>query len=219
MKSLIVFAKEPVLGQVKTRLAKSISNEYALRLYKAFVQDTIQLGSGIEADLKILAWTGEGFPEYLKSIAPDWILFKQSGKDLGERMHNAFMYAKDLGAYQSIVIGTDSPTLPPTFIEEAYERLSDHDMVIGPCQDGGYYLIGLRSSHPELFENTDWSTDTTMIQTLQNARALGKITHPLPQWFDVDTLDDLEQLRDSLNRDRSYASHTRVIVNELEFLQ
>lgn len=218
MNCLIVFAKEPILGQVKTRLAKSVSDESALKLYQAFLNDTLDLARSIDVDQRVLAWAAEGEPTYLKRTASDFDLVEQAGVDLGERMHQAFVQAQQSGARKTAIIGSDAPSLPNHFIEDAFHALDHHDMVLGPTDDGGYYLIGLKQTDKALFAETDWSVETTRRQTLRKARDLGKVCMQLPFWFDVDTVDDLTRLKESLTRDPEAARHTWKTLQEMPSL-
>jgi rSAM/selenodomain-associated transferase 1 len=208
---LIIFAKEPQKGRVKTRLAEHLGDDKSLALYKALLKDTLNLVRRVEVDKKILAY--ESFhedPKFLRNIAGDFSFYNQEGHDLGERMHNAFGRTKKLGALKSIIVGSDAPTLPPSFIKEAFNKLDKFDIVIGPTNDGGYYLVGLKDPCIELFQDVVWSSDTVLDTTVSNAERLGKSIDILNSWYDIDTIDDFESLRQNvLKYNNDIASHTR----------
>ena len=120
-------------------------------------------------------------------------LFAQRGKHLGERLNNIFLDKLD-GEYQAVsIIDSDSPDLPGRLIQESFQRLMSNrtDVVFGPCHDGGYYLVGMRRPHPELFEDIPWSTDRVLAATLDKARRMDLKTDLLPKWHDLDTFEDL----------------------------
>ena len=150
---LVVFAKEPRLGRVKTRLRDVLTNRQCLGLYKAFLKDTKAMIDRVDCPLKILAYDSfHREPRYLKEIFSKFIFYQQKGKDLGERMHKAFQCAQKLGAEKTVLIGSDVPELPPQYIQEAFIELNKNDFVLGPSEDGGYYLIGLKipCKNPEI---------------------------------------------------------------------
>lgn len=120
----------------------------------------------------------------------------QQGKNLGERMQNSFVQAFLQGFHRVIIIGSDSPDLPRTFIEEAFSALKTMDSVIGPACDGGYYLIGFRKEtfFPEVFTGITWSTDKVFEESCARLKNAGRKTYILPPWHDIDTLADLQEL-------------------------
>jgi hypothetical protein len=186
LSTLVVFAREPVAGRVKTRLARRIGDEATLALYRAFLEDVVALSEGV-AERRLLRVAGD--PESLAGLpiarAP------QQGADLGARMVHAIRAS--LGEGPVAIIGTDSPTLPREFLAEAFARLQKHDVVLGPSTDGGYWLIGTRVAIPEIFEGIAWSTPEVLPETLR--RLAGRDYSLLPSWYDVDEEADLEYLR------------------------
>ena len=133
----------------------------------------------------------------MKELAPDGFrLVAQHGADLGKRLSALLAGLLESGHTGAIAIDSDSPTLPMEYVAQAAQVLAGetHDVVLGPCEDGGYYLIGLRSPQPELFDGIPWSTDVVFSTTLERARARGLSVHVLPRWFDVDTEADLRRL-------------------------
>ncbi len=196
---LIIFAKEPIRGRVKTRLAKTLGEESILSLYKAFIKDTLLIAKSVKAEKKILAYESfGGAPEYLNEISEGFSLYEQKGCDLGERMSNAFDYAQKLGSSSTVIIGSDSPTLPAHFIEEAFEKLGKANVVFGPSNDGGYYLIGVAGCCDGLFEDVVWSSEDVLKKTFHNAEYMEKTVSFLKSWYDIDVIDDLKVLKEDI---------------------
>ncbi len=192
----LFFSKWPESGQVKTRLGRDIGPHHAARLYRFFVQnlstqlrrmDTHAICCYEPASMRtgFRNWLGDDF-DYLS----------QQGGNLGERMTNAFQWAFSQNFSTAIVIGTDSPDLPEDYLCQAQTALAEHDVVIGPCQDGGYYLIGFQRDRflPEAFDGIDWSTERVFHQTQARIEENGRSLHVLPTWFDIDTRSDLVPL-------------------------
>jgi rSAM/selenodomain-associated transferase 1 len=190
----IIFAKEPVAGQVKTRLTPPLPPEDASRLYHSFLEDilpeTVRL-PGLEL---ALAFTPAGARDFFRHLAPEPVrLFPQEGHNLGERQARAFAWGFAAGFETVLVRGSDTPDLPGDLLLEARDRLAAGPaaVVLGPCPDGGYYLIGLKAPHPELFKGLHWSTGAVLADTLKRARELSLKVHLLPAWPDIDTYADL----------------------------
>lgn len=195
MKScLIVFAKEPENGKVKTRLQEIFTEEECSKVYKAFLEDTLDLAAKVQCDSRILAYHSEGEPLYIKEIAGELSLYRQEGKDLGERMFNAFKYFCGDESCKTVIIGSDSPTLPTSYITEAFKQLETNDIVIGPSRDGGYYLIGLKTPFYGLFEGIEWGSNTVLESTLEKAEKARKGAFLLGEWYDIDTVEDIENI-------------------------
>lgn len=208
---LIIFAKEPVRGKVKTRLNGYLSHGECLNLYKAFLKDTIALAKKIKCENKILAYDSSKNPELLKKLTGNFTLYKQKGRDLGNRMHNAFEYATKSKAKKIIIIGSDSPHLPRRYIEKAFYALDKKDIVLGPTYDGGYYLIGLKKPCFGVFKGIKWSSNSVFKNTVKNIKGKKKSLCLLDEWYDVDDKEALIRLRQDLKkqRDRSVAQWTR----------
>lgn len=188
-KHLIVFVKNPVLGTVKTRLANSIGDEKALEVYQDLVEKCRNECLEVNAERHLF---------YSKQIAKDsWdeIAFSkhlQSDGDLGDKITDAFRKTfKEQG--KVIIIGSDCYDLDAAVIEEAFQKLDFSDVVIGPANDGGYYLLGTKFFHPELFQNITWSTELVLKETIQQANSKNLSVNLLKELIDLDTLEDLEQ--------------------------
>ncbi|MBK9247380.1 MAG: TIGR04282 family arsenosugar biosynthesis glycosyltransferase [Ignavibacteria bacterium] len=196
--SLLVFARYPHLGKVKTRLAASIGDVNAKEFYTSCAELTYQNMYSMTDEVDVTIYYSERLDEYLMK---DWVdmfsesnsIIPQSGNDLGERMKNAFMQTFDRFPHQSaIIIGTDTPDITPEIILQAKHLLESHDVVIGPANDGGYYLLGMNTLHASLFESIDWSTPKVYEQTIQKAEKLNCNVAILEQLTDIDTVDDMQ---------------------------
>lgn len=192
---LIVFAKEPKEGRVKTRLASHLSQQECLMLYKELLKNTVGLARKVKYSRRIMAYDSNNHSvPFLKKIASDFEFYKQKGKNLGARMFDAFKTFITNGA-NVVIIGSDSPNLPGSYIDRAFDELSKNDIVLGPAYDGGYYLIGLRKPCKEIFEDIKWSSSSVFEKTLEKAVNLKKKVAVLDFWYDVDTPEDLRYLR------------------------
>jgi uncharacterized protein len=197
----IVMVKAPLPGFAKTRLCPPLSQSDAASLSLCFLQDVINSAVRVIPDV-IVAFTPDGGRMMLEGSLPNQMVWiKQEGDNLGERLNSAIAYVANLGFSPLIVLGADSPTLPPLFIETARAALAsnDADVVLGPTTDGGYYLLGVRKPVPNLFNYVAWSTDRTFTQTAHNIKQLGLRLLELPRWYDVDTFADLDRLCSELS--------------------
>ncbi len=215
-KVIIIMAKVPAAGKVKTRLAPVLSPEKCAELADAFLQDAIEKAANLKNQL-IIAYSPIERCNYFDKISKKNItLIPQKGENLGEKMFNAFKFAFERKADSAVLIGTDSPTFPREFIESAFEFLEKTDAVLGKSEDGGYYLIGLKTLHREIFENVEWSCEKTFEQTAQNIEKCGLKLSNLPEWFDVDLPEDLERLKKDLTENPSFAPFTAKWLEENE---
>lgn len=214
-RTLIVFAKEPANGMVKTRLRSCFSDADLIRLYKAFVKDTLAVINDIRNARKILAFSSQSSPRFLKSVAGGFEMIEQRGRTLGDRMYNAFVYAHESKPGKTVIIGTDSPTLPSTLLGKAFKALTRRDMVIGPSIDGGYYLIGMKEPCADIFKGVRWSSSSVLKQTFNKARSLGMTTELLEKWHDVDDYGSLRRLKIELTEEKNsnIARNTREVLD------
>lgn len=183
---LLVFQKNESLGNVKTRLAAQVGNVQALEIYRQLVRTTYSSLVGVRFPI----WTF--FSDFIPKH-PDYSptkSFLQRGEDLGERMKNAFSDTFKLGIEKVVLIGTDCPELDFNRIHEAFASLDTADLVLGPAEDGGYYLIGMKKQSDFLFEGMTWSTSLVLAQTIAKAENQGRIVVRLPVLADIDTLED-----------------------------
>ena len=207
---LVMMARRPEVGRVKTRLCPPLTPEQAVMLYTAFLHDLVELLRRIPAVHPLIAYTPDTAGDYFAALAPDIARRPQRGIDLSARLATITTDLFDEGAPAIVIIGSDSPTLPGAYIEEAFAALTNgDDLVLGPADDGGYYLVGLRRPIPTLFTNVVMSTPTVLHDTLVIAAQLGLRTTLLAPWYDVDTFADLERLY----ADPEPLPHTRPLLN------
>ena len=200
-----IFARFPAVGKVKTRLAADVGDEAACRVYRAFVE-TLLARFSVVADRRVVAYTpadsGDDFRRWLAAHAliddDAWALVPQSEGDLGARMQSYFETAFAGGSRRVVLIGSDSPTLPTEYVQQAFDQLRHNPIVLGPSDDGGYYLVGLRDMVPPMFEGIAWSQATVWRETTARLSRHGLAFHALPPWYDVDELADLHRLDEEL---------------------
>ncbi len=197
--ALVVMAKHPEPGNTKTRLCPPLSEEQAADLYEALLKDTILSASTVDRTSLVVGLTPAESIGYFREICPGTtLLLPVSGSDVGECM-DLVTTSLFLSGYRSVVVmNSDGPSLPAKYLGMAVEELEQSDMVLGPCEDGGYYLIGLHEPKPALFKGIDWSTNRVTSQTLANAKFEGMSVALLPAWYDVDTPMDLHRLINEL---------------------
>lgn len=186
--ALIVFTRNPELGKCKTRLAKVIGDKNALEVYKHLLQHTANVSLNVEASRYVFYsetinkndfWNNNHFYKKL-----------QNGNNLGERMQNAFEELFKLNYEKVIIIGSDLLDLNKTIIENAFKKLDNHDFTIGPAKDGGYYLLGMKKSHPSVFDIKDWGTKTVYKQTI--SKLIDNSVYVLEILNDIDYVEDLK---------------------------
>ena len=200
---IIVMVKAPLPGFVKTRLTPPLTKVDAAALSLCFVQDVVTSALTVSPNL-IVAFTPSDGRNVLEPVLPQNLLWlEQKGAHLGERLDSATNHARDLGFSPIIVLGADSPTLPPSLIENALRALTSDkaDIVLGPTTDGGYYLIGFRKPDGAVLRNITWSSPVTFEQTVRNIKQLELPLFTLPQWYDVDTFANLTFLANELRTD------------------
>jgi hypothetical protein len=196
--ALIVFAKPPTPGNVKTRLVSELSARDAAALYRAFLDDALEQYAALSFDVRLYMAEPEDGDAGLDVLGSHH--FEQEGSGLGERMHRAFAGTFGEGYDRAVIVGTDHPTLPTAFIEQAFDLLTaPQSIVIGPADDGGYYLLGMNDPRPEVFREMTYSHDRVFDETLDRALASGAFVSILPQWYDVDTPADLRRLAAELS--------------------
>lgn len=198
MNQLIVFAKAPLPGQVKTRLAATIGPEKTLEVYQLLLQALVRNLGHLPATV---AYTPPGSAEAFATMLPaHWILEPQSNGDLGARLQQAFQQAFARGALRIAIIGSDCPEVTPQDITDAFDALKNHDLVLGPSHDGGYWLIAMKKLIPELLSGIHWSSSSVLAQTMEHARGIGASVHLLRTLRDVDTEEDWNELSGVLSQ-------------------
>lgn len=187
--AIIVFVRHPQLGKVKTRLAKAIGDEKALKVYKTLLQHTFNVVRAIPVQ-KFIFYADE-MPEHDLWTAPGFIRSVQQGDDLGDRMHYAFQHVFNQGFGKVLIIGSDCYQLQEEHVLSAVETLQTHDMILGRAIDGGYYLLGMSAFYPTFFKNKVWSTNQVAAETIKDAQSLQLKYSLLPILSDVDEFEDL----------------------------
>lgn len=189
--ALIIFVRNPVLGKVKTRLAKDAGEEGALEIYKKLLWHTKEVALEANADCFVFyadylneddLWEQRGFKKHL-----------QEPGDLGHKMQKAFELVFSEGYTKACIIGSDCAELSNGIIEEAFSELEQQEVVVGPSVDGGYYLLGMKQVHDKLFSEKKWSTESVFSSTLEDVNNLNLSYSLLPQLSDIDYLDDWER--------------------------
>lgn len=197
MKALIIFIKAPVLGTVKTRLQPSLGAGKTLKLYKSFVTEIVSKCAGLKGVAKFLGCSPSRDDDFIQRLAGihGFKGFDQRGKNLGEKIVNAFRDYFKKGYTEIVLIGSDSPTIPLEHIKQAFFDLRKNDFVIGPCCDGGMYMVGAKKKiMPGIFRNITWDTGEVLNKVLKKTNSLNVRYSLLPFWYDIDTIDDLNFL-------------------------
>jgi uncharacterized protein len=209
--ALAIFAKTPLPGLVKTRLTPPLSPEEAADLYRCMLLDTIARVDSLAYDTFIFY---DGDEQFFREAAPELGLFPQDGEDLGLRLERAFSTLISLGYRTRVVIGTDAPDLPLPFIEEAFRNMAaGSDVVFGPAEDGGYYLVALGGDYGKLFHEIPWSSAQVLERSLERVSDAGLTATLLPAWYDVDSFEDL--YRPGLSDPSNGAPLTRGFIRRL----
>lgn len=208
--ALIIFAKAPIPGEVKTRLCPPLDADEAASLHGSLVLDAIERTKGLQGISLYVAGTPDLAHPFFKVLEGRYgaKLLLQRGPDLGARMRQAMQDVFDQGAKDVLLTGTDLPTLPRNNLVEALTLIKSHDVVLGPTADGGYYLIGLRKMMPALFDGIAWSTGAVFAETKKKIESTGLSLGLLPECRDVDTLDDLKFFIGQIGKDRAMTKRT-----------
>jgi uncharacterized protein len=198
--ALVIMAKAPEAGRVKTRLSPPLSAGEAAELSRCFLLDTIERVREVRDIAPVIAHDPPESAPVFTALAPEFGLRAQHGPDLGARMAECVAAALAAGAPAVVLIGTDAPHVPAARIRLAVRLLDEgaHDVVLGPSEDGGYYLIGLRRLHRELFDSMAWSTAGVFEETIARCRSLRLRVALLPACYDVDTPEALARLEADL---------------------
>ena len=229
--ALIIVARYPLPGTTKTRLARAIGDDAAIQLYRAFLTDlALKFGmpeEGAHGANRVfdLHWAytpaGVDFAALLSSLAPRSLppmrSFPQQGDDLGERLLSAFRHVHEQGYRRTILIGSDSPHISPAIVSKARAALDDADIVLGPAEDGGYYLIAMQQPY-DVFRDIPMSTNKVLSMTIDLAERQGQRVRTLETLFDVDELPDLLRLAHVLHNDSSAAPATAAYLSTLPIL-
>jgi rSAM/selenodomain-associated transferase 1 len=192
--ALLIFVKYPSPGTVKTRLSPELTPEQGAAFYRALAEEVIQAnisGAGYES---IVCFSPENARREVRSwLGPDLRLWSQLGDDLGSRQFHAMRQALEGGYRKAAIIGSDCPTITPGDVEAAFSSLSANDLVLGPCEDGGYYLIGATRPIESVFEGISWGSQRVLSETLEKAQEAGLTFELLDVKYDIDSYSDLER--------------------------
>jgi len=181
-------------GKVKTRLAAKVGPQEAAAIYREFVTTLLTRLTNTAAQTTLAFTPPERLPEFQQTAPPSWQLEPQSGNDLGDRMHHFFHRRQQEGFRKTVLLGTDSPNIPLAYIEQAFDQLDNHQVVLGPTEDGGYWLVGIAGIVPPIFSDIPWSTPQVWQATVEALHGAGISHHVLPTWYDVDEAADLRRL-------------------------
>jgi len=216
--AVAVMAKVPGAAPVKSRLHAALTEARATELYRCFLLDRLDALATVSGIARGVACTPPEAQTQMAALAPaGFRLVAQEGDDLTERLTRLFDRLMAEGHPAALAMDSDSPTLPMAYVADAARTLAagQADVVLGPSDDGGYYLIGVRAPRPELFEDVPWSTGDVLEVTLARARGLGLRVRLLPAWFDVDTEADFQRLRQELTASGAGPARTVAFVREL----
>lgn len=188
--------KYPLPGMVKTRLGKDLGQECAARLYRYFLALELEVLQSLQLPVLLSCHPSFSISDYLAWLGSEFIYLTQGEGNLGLKMQNSFEKAFNLGYTKVVLVGSDVPRLPQSYIQSALDRLQDHDVVLGPALDGGYYLLGLNchSFQPYMFEGIPWSTSQVLHLTRKKLDEQQIKTFLLPSLRDIDTLQDLKDM-------------------------
>jgi rSAM/selenodomain-associated transferase 1 len=219
--AVAIMAKAPRAGEVKTRLCPPLSHTEAAELYRCFLLDKIAQVNALQRATPVVSYSPSDAKQWFEDLTPShFLLIPQRGDDLGARILSTFDQLFYHGYTQVMVIDSDTPTLPTVCLERALELMAErhNDVVLGPAEDGGYYLIGLRRAYRELFEHMPWSTSQVFAETRHRSLQHGLTVACTEYWYDVDMPDDLKRLRQSFDQMQDgLARHTRRFFQEFRW--
>jgi hypothetical protein len=221
--ALVLMSRAPIPGKTKTRLHSHLKPEECAELHKAFLKDISNKLENIREQYQsldlFLSYTPQGSENIFTDLISDKFSFMlQKGNDLGARMYNSISEAYNKSNEPVIITGSDLPSLPAEIITEAVAALKEKDIVIGPAADGGYYLIGMQTPYPFLFTYNEWGSDSVLVKTLKSASEHNLTIHFLPEWYDIDTFNELLIFRDELlniKKDSFYPKHSRTFLDKI----
>jgi rSAM/selenodomain-associated transferase 1 len=215
-KALLVMAKRPFPGRTKTRLTPTFSETEAAALYECFLQDVLNIVRAVPDITPFIAYAPHEAEtvDYFSQLAPDFELIPQIGDTLGERLDYVLSSTLQNGFVQAAAMNSDSPTLPSSYLADTFVRLTEPetDVVFGPCEDGGYYVIGWKRPYPSLVRNVQMSTPHVLQDTLALANAAHLRVSLLPSWYDVDEITEVRRLQSALLSSKESAPVTKAFL-------
>jgi len=212
-RTLVIMAKAPRLGSVKTRLAGSLPPQAVTELYQCLLNDTIALGQALDGVETAIMCPAPDVEDLSRAVAETVPIVPQTGEGLAAGLACVFAHFASSGQ-RVIAFNSDSPHLPTSVLETAFDILETCDLVVGPTHDGGYYLVGARASHPGLFTNDGMGTANALEGLLMRARSLGLSVHLAKPFYDIDVASDLSQLAEELRRIPGKAPRTAQWLSE-----
>ena len=213
---LVIMAKAPRLGSVKTRLAERLSLQEVTELYRCLLNDTIALAQALDQVEIAIMCPGSDVDELSQAVANTVRIVPQTGQGLAAGLASAFNYFASSGQTRVIAFNSDSPHLPASVLQTAFDVLKARDLVVGPTYDGGYYLVGARASHSDLFASDGMGTANALEALLTRARALGLSVHLTDPFYDIDVEGDLTRLAAELRLAPAKAPQTAVWLKQWE---
>src|SRR6266700_4062773 len=216
-RTLVVMAKAPMPGMVKTRLAQSFSVEAVTELYCCLLDDTLTLGRSLR-DVEVAIMCPDSDVNVLTQLAgSEASVVAQKGEGLAAGLTSVFAHFAEGHERRTIAFNSDGPHLPRSVLEDAFETLTVRDVVVGPTHDGGYYLVGAKAFHPTLFARDGMGTSSALERLLSRARALELSVGFADPFYDIDVADDLTRLAEELRLAPSRAPRTAAWLKEWEF--
>jgi rSAM/selenodomain-associated transferase 1 len=215
-KCILVFVKLPETGKVKARLSRDLDEDTVCSLYNFFVLDLLDTLKKGSHTFRICFYPPETEEKVADWLGKDLLYMPQAGRDLGQRMKNAFIKIFSQGYSEVLLIGSDIPDLAGPVTDEAFDGLKNNEAVVGPAFDGGYYLIGFKKETflPEIFQGIHWGTDTVFAKTMEIFKRIKYRVHVLTEWRDVDRIEDLKALFDKNRNTEFSGSRTMIFLNE-----
>jgi rSAM/selenodomain-associated transferase 1 len=209
-RTLVIMAKAPRLGAVKTRLAESLSLQEVTELYRCLLNDTIALAQALDHVEIAIMCPASDVEDLSRAAANSARIVPQTGRGLAAGLASVFNHFATSGQQRVIAFNSDSPHLPASVLEAAFDVLEARDLVVGPTHDGGYYLVGARASHSDLFASDGMGTANALEALLTRARALGLSVHLTDPFYDIDVPGDLTRLAAELRLAPARAPQTAV---------
>lgn len=204
---LVIMAKAPRPGAVKTRLSPGLSPAAVTDFYSCLLEDTLVLARSL-SDVEVALMCPDSDVHELRQLTGERNVIAQSGEGLAAGLTSVFAHFAQGHPRRTVAFNSDSPHLPRSVLEEAFETLAAHELVVGPTHDGGYYLVGAKASHPTLFANDGMGTNSALERLLSRARSLELSVGFAASFYDIDVADDLTRLADELRSDPARAPRT-----------
>jgi rSAM/selenodomain-associated transferase 1 len=209
-RTLVIMAKAPRLGSVKTRLAESLSLQAVTELYRCLLNDTLALAHALDHVEIAMMCPASDVDDLSRAVAKTVRIVPQTGQGLAAGLASVFNHFATSGQHRVIAFNSDSPHLPASVLETAFDALEACDLVVGPTHDGGYYLVGAKATHPALFESDGMGTANALEALLARAGALGLSVHLTEPFYDIDVEGDLTRLAAELRLAPARAPRTAV---------